>query len=642
MITRREFLAYASGAVVTSTSVRGGNVPAIKMSQYLGRTSCEWLACFCSVEPESSHAVDAVAAFGNAVVMTVVKDSLYQHIRHDHQRLRRLMQVAADRDPGIIRSILDLACVDGANQIDCYSLMSMFIESSEAVADSFLDAAATADPYSAAFFLEPLIDTGRAIPLALIERLVHEYEGLVAVTPSDDCYNDAQVLRDLLPEFGFLARAVLCADGNVSERTSLFDRLLRLQRLDDDTTLAFVPCLSRLGAVGADRLVGYAASNLFRTSELACEVLSDASEFPTAIFYRMATSHDAACRTAAYRTLCKCDHLPTGLSRHCERAIQDVDAGVRVWAAATLIRHFGSHQDAEAVLGWGVRRPENALRRWAMEGLSGMTDAVEAVDLNLAHLLRDTEEDVQLAALRRIRCLKIDSPAIVELVGEIWLGKVRADALVRCGAMEFLAEAGPAALPFAWQGLDGNHPRVHSQAIQLMGRLGPQAIEAAPALADYWHYGDSVDRESILCALGRMKAASQLLPLVAEVWESRDSELAPIAAGVMQLFSIQDRRTLWPLVKNALSCRHRDVQSAAACSVRYFGAAVLDELALIAASADPFGRLGAVLALRELGRDHSAARSTLDHARVDEDLAVRMAADAAYATFYGLAIQSPN
>lgn len=627
-MNRREFLLLGTLAGTSVTCNAVGTVDRDHTADdlpFLGKNWREWARLIDAQIPEASHVVNALSTYRRDAVILAVSNMQQACGPLAFHRVRRLVQVAAEHDPGITGRILDLVETNESWRVDCYALLSQFVERIESVADAFSDAATTADPYSAAFFLEPLIDAGKAISLPLIERLVHEYEELVADTRADEGYSDSPMRRNLLPDFGCLVRAVLCAEGAACERLSIFDRLLRLQRVGDDAASAFVPYLSQLGTDGTARLVSYAASTLRRTSESACVLLGLAPEFSATIFHKISLSPDAAYRTAAYRTLQKCVAVPNKLLLAAESALNDSDAGVRVWAAAALIRHCGRRPDAEAVLGWAVRRPENALRRWAMEGLADVAESVDAVDRNLAHLLRDTEEDVQLAALRRLQSSKVYSPTIVELIGNIWLGRVKADPLVRHEAFEYLAGAGPAGLSIAWQGLGGNSPRIHSQAIQLMGRLGPQAIEAAPALADYWQHGDPVHRESILRALGRLNAISQLVPLVTEVWESQDSELAAIAADMVHLFSIQDRRRLWPLVKNALSCRHRDVQSAAACSIRHFGMAVFEELAFLADSVDPFDRLGAVLGLKGLGRNHSTARSMVERAQVDVDLAVRMA-----------------
>lgn len=625
--TRRAFLATAlSSACVPVNALEEVAANSRGLSFYLGRRAERWVLQLSGICLESSHALEAISAFGTKAVLAAVEVWLQEPGPRTDSPVRQLVQLGAERDPGIAGRILDLSKTNEAWQVDCHALLVQFVDRMESVAVALADAAVTADPYSAAFFLEPLVDAGKAIPVALVKNLVHEYEEIIADTKIDESGRESQLLRDLLPDLGLLVRAVLCAEATTSERIALLDRLLRRQRLDDDVASSFVPQFSRLGADGIARLISYAASTLLRTSQSACELLGRSSEFSSAHFHQMASSQDAACRTAAYRTLCKFVAIPSDLLPATETAIDDSDAGVRVWAAATLIRHCGKRPDAEAVLGWAIRRPENALRRWVMEGLADVAESVDAVDHHLARLLRDTEEDVQLTALRRLRSLRIQLPAIVELVGEIWLGRMKADAIVRFEAAEYLAEVGHAALPVAWQGLHGNNSRVQSQAIRLFGRLGPQAIEAASAVADYWHQGDPIDREAILWALGQMKAARQLLPLVWEAWRTQDSELVPIAAGVMHVFSHHDRRTLRPLVIQALRCRHRDVQAAAALSLRLLGAGVVDELILLAASADPFDRLGAVLGLTEFVEISAAARAVVQQASRDPNLAVRLAA----------------
>lgn len=627
MVNRREFLAAAAASVAATQLHADSNGTCGKDTPYLGRGLHEWIDAIGDENQESSHVVEALAAYGRPALTASLQRSLHTSSAVSERRLRRLFHITASRDLGIIDDLLKTSAADSWQSRVCLDLSSPFIDRSPVVVNALQKEAIHSDLQRRCYAIELLLDAGIPVPLASIEPAVLEYEAHhQSGDRSDDSYYRAYSLD--------LMRILLRTESSEPLKAALFERVARLRgRLDDNDTSFFVPYLSQCGEWGQQRLIDYAVSNLKETSRSACEWLSAMAAQDYSIVRSLAMSAERDRRIAAFRILGYCSEVPAELLDLARQNLDHRDPGVCGLAALALVKHRVDQDRAETALTATIRRPELRYRRWIMEGLEGFAGPVNPVDCRLARWLNDDDEDVRYYAMRRVRQLRIDSPEIIRQVGEIWQGRTKAGGLQRTEAFEYLVEIGEAAIPIALNALNGRSPRAHHEAIILFGRLGSRAIVVAPELAACWRFDDSLTRGEILQSLYSMKAYLQLWPLVVEALNGDDPELFCIAAAMLPGASRSDFVRLWPFAKKGLRDRDCEIQNAAAFAVSNHGVEAIADLLCLLRSDDPYARLGATKGLRLCRIDSQRVREAIRQAAGDQDVAVRLAASAPLSNF---------
>jgi len=189
-------------------------------------------------------------------------------------------------------------------------------------------------------------------------------------------------------------------------------------------------------------------------------------------------------------------------------SLDDSDNGIREVAAAALCDFGPDGGDAIPHLIRASQDESEVVRRRAIRALGLVADPTESADAVVPALVAATEDSDPGVSMQALCTLAefgpLAAPALPALMSAIWTGDVRRRALA--GAA--LAHIGEAAVASLAQTLHHPSPDVRAKAAHVLGRIGPPAAEAEPALQQLLTDGDSGARAAAAEALHLIGSAS--------------------------------------------------------------------------------------------------------------------------------------
>jgi HEAT repeat protein len=167
------------------------------------------------------------------------------------------------------------------------------------------------------------------------------------------------------------------------------------------------------------------------------------------------------------------------------KAMRDADPAIQRAAAAAL-----GDVGAVSVLAQALKDPDKDVRRNAVRplrrvvtrgGSSGDPAATKAVVAALADALKDPDAGVRRAAASSLGAL---GPVAVDAIPSLAATTMDSDLSVRNATIEALGRMGsPAAVPVLVRAL--KDPQTASLAVRALGKMGPTARGAIPALREF-------------------------------------------------------------------------------------------------------------------------------------------------------------
>ena len=191
-------------------------------------------------------------------------------------------------------------------------------------------------------------------------------------------------------------------------------------------------------------------------------------------------------------------------------------------------RPSGRTRPSHARSPWGdsaqLKDASAAVRAHAAHALGHLGPAARPVIAALAPLVVDSDARVRRTAVRTWARIHPDPEVSVPLLEKVLED---ADPTVRAEALEILAETGKPAVPALVQGV--RHEKTVYWACLVLGEIGPDAAEAAPALADVLasDAGPEVRREAALTLGSIGPEAAMATPASARPWATARCPLLP-------------------------------------------------------------------------------------------------------------------
>lgn len=180
-------------------------------------------------------------------------------------------------------------------------------------------------------------------------------------------------------------------------------------------------------------------------------------------------------------------------------ALGDADAEIRELAAQALAEFGPDAQQALPELITAVQDESALVRRRALRAIAGI--GVAAAEDALPCLIAATEDVDQSAALQAVATLgdlgPLAAPAVPALMSVVWTGDVRRRAIAGVALMR----VGEAAVPSLIQSLTHPAAEVRGKVVHLLGKIGPAAAEACPALQKLQNDSDPTVRAAAAAAL---------------------------------------------------------------------------------------------------------------------------------------------
>jgi HEAT repeat protein len=336
------------------------------------------------------------------------------------------------------------------------------------------------------------------------------------------------------------------------------------------------------------------------------------------------------------------------------KLLKDPDHAVRVSAAFALVRIDPATQEAITALKAGLAEPNRYTRWVAAAGLLLVGVEVNAARGEFEKALRENDYVVRTMAVKILGDVRPGGKAVTPLLAlaikdaDSWVrlhaaaallpsqpGNVEAAAVLVAGLgdediptstlSDLLDRVGPAAVPTLTRALASPSLRARDLAAVHLGRLGPAAKEAVPALVKALEDTDSFISRRARAALGAIG------PVAAR-------EAVPALARLLKKFGAKDEAVqalgrLGPDAVPALLEATKDNKSPE--TVEALGAigpgakAAVPALVTLLTDPDTFLRRAAAGALANIGPDAHEASSALVTALKDGDPVVRQRAAAA-------------
>lgn len=327
-------------------------------------------------------------------------------------------------------------------------------------------------------------------------------------------------------------------------------------------------------------------------------------------------------------------------------ALQDPDAKRRAGAATALAQMDPAFRDAAKDVEQAATKESDATVRAALFAalpktgvapdrcvaliLPAVTDENEALRHAALNALL-TSSAVRKASVPKLSALlKENNPAVRERAAHA-LGRVGPGAVDALPALliaaraadgapayaDALAQVGPQALPSLLDILQKNKPEESKWVLRILHSFGPPAV---PVLSEALKSNSPEVRASAASALGEMGhgASAAAVPLFVL---TRDSSPKVQAATFRALVAIHaDSERLKPLLQEALASKDTDVRKAGAAGLAALGGAAtlgVDGLLDLLNDENAAGRLAAVQALGQLGDKAAPAVNALV-ARLDD------------------------
>lgn len=278
--------------------------------------------------------------------------------------------------------------------------------------------------------------------------------------------------------------------------------------------------------------------------------------------------------------------------------IKEMNSQSRTYTAAAL-RHV---ETAVPSLVETLRDKDATMRAATAEILGHIGPAAKDAVPALIVALNDEDEEVRDRVKLALGEIK-DTRAIEPLLATFRQQRKRGDA--EDAAEESLIRIGPAAIPALIKALENDAPEVKESAARVLGKMGSDAKEAVPVLISLINDEDENLSRTVIMALGEIKDARAIKPLIDTFYRNPSSEnVAPIALGKIGSEAIP------PLVEKLKEEK---------AIVRNFSASALGEIgpaakvavpSLIAMLKDPDVRTQAIRALGKI-KDKEALQPLL-------------------------------
>lgn len=256
------------------------------------------------------------------------------------------------------------------------------------------------------------------------------------------------------------------------------------------------------------------------------------------------------------------------------KLLDSSDVEIRVRAARALAAIGPGAASAVDALAGKLKDESPRVRAYAAHALGMIGKPAESSFEKLVTLITDADPQVRREAVKAIRHLKVDRAKLIPALVAVLEKSTSAEVVP---AMQAIAEAGKDAVPGLIEAL--KHPEAAYWALQILADIGPDAADAAPAVAPLLTDARAeVRREAVLC-LGHLGQAAK-----------------PQAAAILALAGDKDSGTRAAVVWSAVM-------------VGADAATAKEPVAKLQADADPLVQLVAAWGNARFSPDDAAART---------------------------------
>jgi HEAT repeat protein len=257
------------------------------------------------------------------------------------------------------------------------------------------------------------------------------------------------------------------------------------------------------------------------------------------------------------------------------QALKDDDVTVRLYAAQALYAADRHSELVVPVFQEALHHPNPALRTAAAQALAGIGPAAKDATRDLDKALAgERDGDVRLALGEALWFVDGQADPLLTVLGEALRDP---DPDRRGAAADLVGQVGDKLGPGAADLVDGlvkalrgdGPALVRARAAQALGRLGPEARAAAPALGEALDDADSSVRHSAAFALGRLgRGAEAAVPaLVATLRKKEDGLLRARAAAALEAFGPAAAAAVGPLVEALKDPENKALRARAAAAL---------------------------------------------------------------------------
>ncbi len=408
--------------------------------------------------------------------------------------------------------------------------------------------------------------------------------------------------------------------------------------LEDSDPAVIVPALHTLAEAGDDVVPALIeAMESHKSRYWACVVLAeigpDAKAAVPALTKAFKSDEHVECRMQAALALGEIGPEARPAVDELIRALGDKNMSIQ-YAATFALGRIGDAKSADALAKLNDSRDPllSMLSTWAVAMVKpDDKQATEAAVKSLAAGLKNEQPHVRQAAARGLLELKAPPEVAAPHIASVLNDK---DPKVAAEAIDALASLGEQVAPRAAKALE--EPEFRVAAARVLGRLGPQAKEATPALVKSLDADDPEFRREVIFTLSRIgPAAAEAAPALTKLIESQEE---PTALSAMYALG-----SIGPAAKDAVAALNKQTESDsflrrvtaawALASIQPDNKQAIDKATPLLSEAlkneQEFVRLNAAIALGRLGPAARAAAPALQTLDKDPSPAVRAAAEEA-------------
>lgn len=485
-------------------------------------------------------------------------------------------------------------------------------------------------------------DAYDAVP-ALVEQLDHETTiirhaaanalGLIGRTAEPGTEALKQTLRDDDPVVGVAAARALVRirpDDEAIREAALPVLVDGLKSNDPHMRMEAIDGLAAIGAPAVAKVSRLVGADDPPTCRAACEALARmgrAAEGAVSSLLVALKHDDADVRRHAAEALGAVGAWPERTVSALAEALRDDSPSVRAHAAYALGRFGVAAESAVPALAEVLRDPALQVRLAAVRALGELGSYAAAAVPALAAALRDEAGAVTLAAADAlVQIGRPAVPALAEKLEDRELAPLAATALGRIGP------AAQEAVPALTKLLDSGNEETRREAILALAEIGPKAESAVPALMGLLKKEGDPLRAGGAYALA-MIGAERAIPVLEQTVRAEDDELLRMASAWALVHFEPDNpayvKTAVPKLTQALTHERPLVRVKAAEALAQIGpeaAPAVPALKQALEDEDPEVRIAALDALAAVGPDAGDAVASVIPLLEADDATVRAAA----------------
>jgi HEAT repeat protein len=306
------------------------------------------------------------------------------------------------------------------------------------------------------------------------------------------------------------------------------------------------------------------------------------------------------------------------------KTLGDKDPSVRLQAVTSLGR-IGA--DAVEPLVGAFKDEDTEVRQEAARVLGTMNKSDPGVVPALVRALKDPQDMVRGQAINSLQLLRADADAVLAELTPVLEDK---NVEVRLGAIRFLGEFGPPAVPRLASMLKDPEPAVWRTASTTLEKTAAPEKLLYPALLPLLKEESPTARQNAVNILWR--CGPQAVPDLVAALKDKTS-LVRVAAVRSLHQTNADAKIAFPAMVEALEDESPLVRASAAVALGKFGTQAIPNLTIALKDKEPSVRQYAVLALPELKSSPKEVLPLLLQAQSDDNAQVRAAAAKALGSF---------